>query len=210
MTVVAIDATKDTYLAEEAATTNYGTATAGTVQSRATNRDMRALVTLDVTWGVTIPNGAVISAATLAFYRMGDAGVESAVGRTYWAYKNTRNDWVEEEATWNNYKAATAWSTAGGDYVTTSPAGSSLTVPNTTGDMVWDILAIVQDAQTNSININVVIKDGTEEYAGDPGTNFRLREVTVEAMRPTFTITYTIPVSAGGGVAAQCVMAGVI
>jgi hypothetical protein len=47
----------------------------------------------------------------------------------------TRADYVAAQATWNNYKTATAWTAAGGD-VAPSPAVASFTSPAHTGDQV--------------------------------------------------------------------------
>jgi hypothetical protein len=114
------------------------------------------------------------------------------VGRTYWAYKLSRTDWVESEATWNIYKTGSNWTTAGGDYVTSSPAGGSKVMPASFGWVSWDILAIVQDAQTNGIAVELLLKDGTE--SGDALGEFHSKEYTSDtSLRPKLVIEYTLP-----------------
>ena len=62
--------------------------------------------------------------------------------------KLTRTNWVDTEATWNQYKSGSGWSSAGGDYVTTSPTKGVANCPSIPNWMNVDITAIVrQDAQ---------------------------------------------------------------
>jgi len=54
--------------------------------------------------------------------------------------------WIEDEATWNNRKAATAWTTAGGDYTNPNVAFNTLAA---IGWLTLDITALVKDAIDN-------------------------------------------------------------
>ena len=149
---------KDNSLYGGSTTTNYGTSTQLTIQSRSFgNRNYRTIIAFGITWGTDIPAGATLTSATLGLYRTGGTS-----GRTYQAYKCTRDDWGETTSSWQRYKTSTDWTTAGGDYVTSDPSGGSATSPSSNGFVSWDVLAIVQDAQTNNTNINIIIKDSVE------------------------------------------------
>jgi hypothetical protein len=62
----------------------------------------------------------------------------------------TRADYVAAEATWNNYKAGTPWTAAGGD-VAAPPAVATFTSPAAPGDQTLqsNLAAFVSDALTN-------------------------------------------------------------
>lgn len=151
------------------------------------------MIAFPITWGVDIPVGATITAATLSLYSWGGAS-----GRTYWAYKCTRDNWIELEVTWNSYKAASAWTSPGGDYVTINPVGASI-VTIVSGWMNWDVLAIVQDAQTNTTNCNFFVRDENENNGSSVGQDFESR-TGGSGHPPQLVITYTNPVVMLGNV----------
>lgn len=181
---------KDNFMYQDAATTNYGTDAFVQVYA-GTAAAQRALVEFPITWGADIPAGATITAATFSMYHMLSGGAE---GRTYWAYRLLRLDWHETQSTWNIYKTGSNWTTAGcgsdgNDYTTTG--GASTTVPAVNNWMNWSVLAQVQTAQTGSLQIAFMIKDGTENSA--VYTRFYPREEAVQTtLRPKLVIEYTV------------------
>lgn len=88
------------------------------------------------------------------------------VGKVTYAYKLTRTDWVELEATWNSYKTGSAWTSPGGDYVTSNPSGVPLTFKDIDEIgwhfMFWNVTAIVRDAIINEIPASILIKFNIE------------------------------------------------
>ncbi len=61
----------------------------------------------------------------------------------------TRADWDAASGDWNNYKTASAWTTAGGD-IATPPAAVGFTSPSALGDItIGGLLTFVIDAITN-------------------------------------------------------------
>jgi len=176
--------TIDTCLAQSDPDGIYGASVNIIVCSRALyyNEAQHGVLQFDFS---ALPDGAVISAATLNLYdRYGNA-----VGRTYWAYELTRPDWVELEATWNSYKSGSPWTTPGGDYITDN--GASQIVPSTPNWMNWDVLALLQHFQSAHGKVaNFLVRDETEDYSYFV-TYFWPREWTDPTLCPKLAITYT-------------------
>ena len=167
-------------------TANYGTSAQISIYSYSFgNRNERGIVTFPITWGTDIPNGATLTSATFSMYRTGGSA------RTHQVYKCTRDDWGETTSSWQRYKTNTNWTNAGGDYVTSNPTGASMSVPTGAGWSDWNVLAIAQDAQTNSINFNFLVKDANENNATNTGVGYRSREDSTTAQRPKLVIEYT-------------------
>jgi len=180
---------KDTKFYEDAPDTNYGsdvalnTGTAG----GATYRN-HVVLEFDISG---LPSDAILDAATLYLYYY-DWAFNNPNGRTIWAYKLTRTDWVEAEATWNSYKTGSNWTTSGGDYVTSNPSGGSTTVPANFSWMTWGVLAIVQDAYDSSIAAEFLIKDGSEEDSTRYIPRWYSNDYTDDtSLRPKLIIEYT-------------------
>lgn len=149
----------------------------------------RAYLAFDIS---SLPAGAVISSATLSLYYWSYAA-SNPTGRQIDVFKITRNDWVEAEQTWNSYKSGSAWTAAGGDYVTSNPAGANTNCPAAAGAwMNWDVKAIVEDAVTNEVNVNVVAKMNVENE-GDYEPLFYAKEYNTDtSLRPKLVIVYTV------------------
>lgn len=151
----------------------------------------RSILQFPITWGTDIPVGATITAATLSlnyYYHYAN----DPVGRTLWAYRLLRLDFMELEAGWIIYKTGNNWTTAGAksdgnDF--TSDDGASAVVPAAYGWMEWDVLNQLLWAQTNICNPAFLVRDGavgnycsffhSKEYAADPD------------LRPKLVIDYT-------------------
>lgn len=157
---------------------------------------LRALVQFTVNWGSTIPSGAIITGATLRLYYTGyvQTGFDP-VGRTLYAQRLRRLDWVEMQATWNHYKSGSAWGTAGAasttsDYTTSGQASAN--VPSSAGTWLeWDVLSQVQWAQSYGTNVGFRIVDSSEVHKYY--ARFATRDSLNSAQRPRLVITYTLP-----------------
>ena len=118
---------------------------------------------------------------------------DSAIGNTLYAYKISRADWVYNQATYTIYKTGSNWTTAGGDYVTSSPAGGSFTVPSSPNGTwaTFDILAIIQDAiSTKEGVVDVLITMLPKSLSGANDCQVRgIGYATVED-RPVLELTY--------------------
>lgn len=149
----------------------------------------RSILSFDIS---ALPASPIIASATLKLYYAYYQEIDP-VGLTVWAYKLTRPTWVELEASWNSYSTGNAWTTPGGDYVTSNPAGDSIVIPASVGWVEWDIEAIVQDAIDNSLDVHLLIKfaNETKGILADSAAGFRSNDYTTDiTLRPKLVITY--------------------
>lgn len=186
---------KDTYIDQGNPNTNYGTNAYLYVYNDATNGlKRRPILELPVVWGTDVPTGATINTATFSLW-YGAIYNNDPVGRTYWAYRLTKTDWVEADATWVYYKGVplSAWVTQGGDYTTTD--GASLVMPAGYGWVSWNVLALAQYAQTNNVNPEFLIKDGTEGTRTDGAIFLSNNTPSGSTYYPKLIIGYTATTS---------------
>ena len=196
MAILTIVASQDNFSLSHAGSqsTNYGTWAFVYPAMSYTNYTRRGFFKFPITWGTDIPAGATITAATFSVYHYANAAGDPD-GIALLVYKQTHNDWVETEQTWSIYKTGSSWSTAGGDYVTSSPAGGSTNFGSTGNWVDINILAIAQDAQTNSIDVNLITKFASEG-SGDIEPMVYSRDYTGDtSLRPKLVITYTVTTS---------------
>ena len=179
---------KDNFMYQIAPTTNYGTSTVMYIYDRL-NYTCRPLLSFDIS---EFPGGTIESAVLYLYYY--EYAVTDPVGKTIKAYKQTRNDWTQTGSTWNKYDGANDWTAAGGDFVTSNPAGGSTTVPAGYGWMSWDIINIVNDAILNvSSQVNLLLRFDTEDLAANYGEpRFYSNNYTTDlTLRPKLVITYS-------------------
>ena len=178
-------ATKDTRLDKSFPTTNYGT-TADLYVGNFIYKDFIIAFDCDA----SVPAGATIVLATMSLY----ARLVGA-GRTINCYRLRRTDWVETEATWNNYKTDTAWGTAGALNATTdhdTTDGASSDSLSSAGWQDWTVTAQVQYARDNVSGI-------THFFVVDlvPGSSaqqiYRSSDDAAAEQRPKLYIEYTVP-----------------
>jgi len=109
-------------------------------------------------------------------------------------------DWVESEVTWNDYKSATAWTAAGGDFTVTDQVIT--TVPVATGVLdITGFLVLVQDAHDNRADILSLIQKFNDEADDDDSRfmNLRSSEATT-GTKPTLVITFGVESVPGVGI----------
>jgi hypothetical protein len=178
-TLVAID---DSYLRQDANTTNYGAAVTFEVGKKP-NRTRRAVMKFDLS---TIPAGAILESATLTLTRTGG----DANTLTFSAHEVTQA-WVEANTTWNNRQTGTAWTpSVGGTFKPT--AISTTTVPGTNGAYNWNLLSMVQSwFNGTAVNNGILIKQANESLV-DKKHVFASSENGTAASRPKLTITYKL------------------
>ena len=136
---------------------------------------LRTLLHFDLT---NLPANIVVDAASLSMQSV--LVTEPPLGAGTF-FRLTRSDWLEGEATWNSYKTASAWTSAGGDW----DAAVSVAIPAlaTQEEVAWEeffgFAAIVQDALDNrSGHLHMIGKadnEATEErvhfFSKDYGGN---------------------------------------
>lgn len=185
---------KDNYFRENSPTINYGSAT-DLMLWNLNGYTRRTILEFDLS---EIPIDATIISASLRLYYRTYADTNPS-GKTVWAYKLTRTDWEELQSTWNTYKTGSSWTTPGGDYVTSAPAGASTTFPAGYGWMSWNVLAIVQDAFGAENPAEFLMKFATEGLAvGYSLPRWYSNNYTIDpSLYPKLVIEYTIPAVAG-------------
>lgn len=177
---------KDTYLHEGDPDTNYGDFGSMILMDGANAG--RAIIEFDIS---DLPENATIDDATLSLM-YADSGIFTPPdGKTAWAYKLTRTNWVELEATWNIYRTGNSWTSAGGDYVTSNPSGGSTTFPSSDGWMNWNVKAIVEDAYDNDDPAEFLVRFATEGVTENSNPNLRASDYHLSHQRPKLEIDYT-------------------
>ena len=101
-------ATADTFISEAAKTTNYGSDSGLKVYANVPAGDYRRFSLLKFDFSSVVPAGATITLATLSLYAHVANGPEDLS-----AYRLLNTDWVEGQATWNEYATGNGWITAG-------------------------------------------------------------------------------------------------
>ena len=180
-------ASKDTHLYLSQPDTNYGADTSFLITD-SQNYTRRTILEFDIS---SIPANSTLTAATLSL-KYGGYGSSDPVGKAIWVYKLSRTDWVEAEATWNSYKTGSAWTSAGGDYVTSDPSGTHSHVPATNGDVLdFDVLTIAASAYAASANVEMLAKFETEGLSsGGSDSWWRSAEYSTAEFRPKLVIEY--------------------
>lgn len=186
---------KDTTVLQALPTSNYGADTYLTLMDVST-WVRRSILEFGIS---SLPAGATLTSASLQLYYY-SWQARDPVNLTIWAYKLIRTNWVEAEAAWNIYKTGSNWTTAGGDYVTSSPVGGSCAVPASYGWMSFDVLAIVQDAYSAGIAAEFLSRYDNESLPSGSHVPwfYSKDEVTQTTLRPKLVINYTVSVTHEG------------
>ena len=187
----------DTYMDDGAAESNFETNAEIKIGGGAGGAITRTLWKNDFALGTNPPTSSVVvSAATLTLYLNSEAS-SSAVDLE--CYKNLR-DWVEAQATWNIWKTANNWDTAGCGNTTTDRENTilgtlALSATEAAGSKVITLNnAIVQGWINGTIsNYGFLIKTSSE--AANTRYEFASSTDGTAGRRPLLTVEYT----AGGG-----------
>jgi len=121
-----------------------------------------------------VPAGAVITSATLGLHCTNR-------GDTMRIYRLTE-DWVEDEATWNERSNGDAWSSPGADGSGSSASAALNGDCTATGQRSIDLTPFVQEWSSGSPNYGIVLVD-----SGTDGVDFDSSE---SGSSPTLTVVY--------------------
>ena len=139
-----------------------------------------------IKWDISaIPSGEIIQSASITFT------VFSSTGDVYEVYEMKR-DWVESQATWNEYASGSSWETGGAQGSLDRGTTVLGTITGSTGSQTINLnssgIALVQSWVDNpSSNFGITIQD----YAGaSDGMDFYSSEYATASWRPTFTVQY--------------------
>ena len=180
--------TADTYLSENAPTSNFGSSTALVLDGNDPNPTGNDLVTV-IKWDISsIPADSLVDSAQI------EIDVFDASSGSYEIYEMKRN-WVESEATWNIFAAGNNWQTPGANGPldrgsTVLGAVTASAVGPYSISLGPDALTLVQawiDAPGS--NNGLIIANTT---TGN-GLDFRSSEYGTATSRPKLTIGYSPP-----------------
>ncbi len=171
----------DSYVNQNQANSNYGTATTMTVRSDSggyPDTNHRSFVRFDAS---SIPSGATIQTATARLY----LATAPTASRTYNIHRVTAS-WIESGAgsiTWNN-----APSVAGS-------ATDAIATGTTSGVWLeWDVTADVQGFVSGTYdNYGWRVRDQTESSGTARQSTFRTREYTGTTYDPQLVVVYILP-----------------
>jgi len=178
----------DTKIRQEAATTNYGSNDPlGIGEYYSIVRLERMLIKFDLS---SIPNNAIIDSAQL---KLKIAVDESDNVRTLRIYR-TKRDWVESQATWNVWKVANNWSTAGGFHVDDCEQTNIGSVALSATEAVGTVITINLTSTTKAgldLGNGWLLKMDTE---ANDAYSFYSSDAVNATDRPQLVVTYHVPI----------------
>ena len=188
----------DTYARSDQPTTNFGTTTTATVGvGNTTGKIFHTWHQFDLSG---IPSTATILFCELAIHAQNvvapTVGHVIRVCGEHWLDGHGQGD---IQATWNLWKTANTWGTAGGTSTSACNAGGDInttsqvayTAPVASGTYTFpSLVALCQDAVTSrGGQLRLEIKQDTESVT-DNRFDYKLSETTTAANRPALTVSY--------------------
>lgn len=146
-----LGASADTYVNQNAPTTNFGTQTSISVRSLNANRNRRGLVRFNLP---AIPAGCSVTSARLRLF-----ATAADAGRTLQALR-VNASWAETTVTWNTQPATT---------------GAAATVASATGWREWTVTTHVT-AMYAGANNGFLVRDAAESNGTQVTSTFNSRE----------------------------------
>lgn len=182
--------TADTFLSEANPTTNYCNDVS--IQS-SPGYPPRLRSPFSFDFSAVVPAGATVTKAILSLYSWA-----YTTGRTLTVFRLLRTDWVELEATWNQFKAGSAWVAAGAlgvesDYTVTDLAIAAS--PSVAAWVTWDVTNQVKTARDTVGGVAHFLLADTMNISSSATNTFRSRNyVTDPTLRPKLYIEYVMPI----------------
>lgn len=201
--VIQPDATagKDTFLYQWKSTWNYGLNTDLAADNKFSDSKYRSLLQFDLS---ALSTKAAIKTATLELYQ----NTSSATGGEVTVHGVSRS-WTEGTnsngvgaSNWAQSDAAFSWTTAGGDYIPTAVAKTTI-VPGVQRWYQWDISALVQNWVAGTLpNYGLILT-----AAPNVSSFYYSSDYTSPELRPKLTISYTCECGQSCGVASTLPLA---
>jgi hypothetical protein len=181
---------EDTYVKQDAATTNYGTSDKIEMGKRP-NKSRRMLwKPLNFT---SIPSNAIIENAT---FRVTITGSESGTYTLNTSIYQMTQTWVENQATWNLRSTGNSWT--GGSFAPSPYATLDLPKATNGTQYTFNVTSLVEYWHLNRNlsprpdEMGLLIKQ-TNESTVDKRLNFGSSENTTASNQPLLTVTYLVP-----------------
>jgi len=191
MAIIDYRPTKDTFIADDAPTSNlngFGLRT-GVAIGPAVRRTLMHFDLADFPEYTSIDDADL----TVTVNQDGILDVEAYVHRI------TQTGWIEAQASWNNYATGSAWASPGGDYDLTTPAPVQWFQPATATHLTITGLAdFVRDALDHrSRQLHILLKQADEGFTA---LEYRYLDREAEDLTssslPRLRIIYTRPAAA--------------
>lgn len=163
----------DSYAAQDAATTNFGTDTEVHVTSRSGSQNRRAFVRFNLS-SCSIPSNSLITLASLKLF----LSSAPSANRTHDVHLVT-GAWTETGLTWNNQPTVAGSATA-------SFATGTTDNVRLTANVTSDVQAFVDGTTNNGWRV----KDQVESSATERRARYRAREIATASERPILEVTY--------------------
>ncbi|TDO23585.1 Ig-like domain-containing protein [Sediminibacterium goheungense] len=153
----------------------------------------------------TIATNATVNSATLKLYvTSGTSFLNATLSPIQATIFALTKDWVENEATWNNYKTGSAWSAGGAG---TDDYSSLVTNPSLPGTAPTYTLTLAAQSEMNASigslvsswvstpanNKGLIIVPKTSIGAIGGGIHFFSREASTASLRPQLEVNYSTP-----------------
>lgn len=181
---------KDTYIRENAATTNYGSSTSLELYTYPIYW-RRILIDFDVS---SVAGFDLTSSSMQLYYYLGTL----ATGIYVTAYRCRRigaDAWVEAQATWNIYKTGSNWGTTGAGSTSTDidiSITASSPVPGSYGWMSWDVLSASDDAIANRGNVLSLRLHFASDAVAATAAFYSKEYSTDTTLCPKLVVEYTV------------------
>ncbi len=182
MAQLVIMVSADSYVRDNARTSNFGSDTPMTIgwSDGEPPIKFRTLLLFDVS---SIPAGSTIDAAqlNLTTQTVAASGVDAKVHRVF-------NAWSESQVTWNK-RTLSDWDTAGGDFIDDGTA-VPFTLPTSGDKTITGLAPLVTDAINNRSDLLDLMLKRVNETS--PGSAWLLHSRESGDNEPTLTVDYTL------------------
>ncbi len=178
----------DTHIRDGASSSNnFGDKTSIWLKKAIVGFQRRGILSFDFS---ALDDSAVIESAYLDLYYFSNSIGNDPAGETVEVNRLTQTGWVEGEATWNDYKSATPWTMAGGDYTVTDQAAAIM--PGGFGFVRWTVTEQVRHAQSNTSEIAHMLVKFSSSAASNAAARFLSKESGDPSRHPRLIINYTM------------------
>ncbi len=178
----------DTFIRNGASSgTNFGAKTDIRIKNAIVGYERTSILSFDFS---SLDGSAAIESAYLDLYYWSNSIGNDPVGQAVVVNRLTQTGWVEDEATWDDYKNTTPWTTAGGDYVATDQAAA--TMPGGFGFVRWTVTEQVRHAQKNTSEIANMLVKFSSSAAPNAAARFLSKESGDPSRYPRLIINYTM------------------
>ncbi len=178
----------DTYIRNGASSSNnFADKTSIYLKKSIEGYERRGILAFDFS---ALEDSATITSAYLDLYYVPTNIGNNPVGEIVEVNRLEQTGWLEGETTWNDYKNATLWTTAGGDFTVTDQSAASM--PGAFGWVRWTVTEQVRYAQSNTSEIAHMLLKVSDSAPLNTAARFYSKEFgTNPSQQPKLIINFT-------------------